>query len=75
MKKYQLYSSDGCHLCEQAHALISELISENTLNVIDIVESEQLVARFGVHIPVFENTETQELVYWPFDKSMIAKVL
>lgn len=61
MIKYNLYGSEGCHLCEQALALCLLVIPEEQLNQIDIVdqervphESKTLVELYGVHIPVIE---------------------
>lgn len=78
MTKYNLYGSEGCHLCEQALALCLLLISDEQLNQIDIVdqetvphESKTLVELYGVHIPVIEklnpeNSAVNQKLFWPF---------
>jgi hypothetical protein len=40
MNKYNLYSSDGCHLCEQALALCLAVLTTRELTVIDIIDQE-----------------------------------
>jgi len=78
MTKYNLYGSEGCHLCEQALAICLSVIPQDQLNLIDIVdqesvahESKTLVELYGVHIPVIEklNPESSaenEKLFWPF---------
>jgi arsenate reductase-like glutaredoxin family protein len=69
--KYHLYSSEGCHLCEQAIDLFSKTSQYNTLKVIDIVDNplkqENLVELYGIHIPVLERLSDKEKLFWPFD--------
>ena len=61
MNKYNLYGSEGCHLCEQALAICSVVLSDDEFEEIDIVEQENvahesktLVELYGEHIPVLE---------------------
>jgi glutaredoxin-related protein len=67
-----LYHTDGCHLCEQAIALLVQYQVEYKL--IDIVYNQELVALFGTRIPVLENTKGQYLD-WPFDYEQIKAFL
>lgn len=61
MIKYNLYGSEGCHLCEQALELCMLVIPQTQLEKIDIVdqesvshESKTLVELYAIHIPVIE---------------------
>ena len=74
-QEFNLYSSEGCHLCEQALALITPLISDEQLMVVDIVEDEQLVALYGVHIPVLERLTDNEKLFWPFSANQVANLI
>jgi glutaredoxin len=49
-----LYTRPGCHLCEEAKALIESLLSEfgATLREVNIDEDEVLRQRYGTDIPV-----------------------
>lgn len=70
MSCYTLYSTWGCHLCEEAEALIHAAGLADQLQVLDIIDDEQLLARFRVHIPVLAGADLQgneSLLYWPFD--------
>lgn len=73
-KTYNLYSSDGCHLCEEALALCEGVISLNNINVIDIVEDEKLVDLYGICIPVLESINSDEKLFWPFTKAHIKEL-
>ncbi|WP_199611586.1 glutaredoxin family protein [Flocculibacter collagenilyticus] len=75
MKTQILYSTDGCHLCEQAWQLIANLRQAAIFEVIDIAKDDQLVAEFGVHIPVIENKEQKLRLYWPFTERQLAEFL
>jgi len=76
--KFNLYSSDGCHLCEQALTLCLTIINRQYLNEIDIVdqafvahENRALLELYGVHIPVLENLTNNEKLFWPFTSEQV----
>lgn len=71
-----LYGTSACHLCEQALAILQELATEIPLNwvEIDIAESDQLMQRYGVKIPVLRSDLGAELC-WPFGKAEVSKFL
>jgi glutaredoxin len=49
-----LYTRRGCHLCEDAKALIQPLLREfcATLREVNIDEDQELTRRYGMDIPV-----------------------
>ncbi len=71
MMQYTLYSTWGCHLCEQAEALLTTAGLE--FQVVDIIDNEQLLQQFREHIPVLAAGD--KLLYWPFDADAIASWL
>ncbi|WP_286272903.1 glutaredoxin family protein [Thalassotalea hakodatensis] len=73
--EYYLYSSEGCHLCEQALQMCNPFIANGKLSVIDIVEQEELVEQYGVHIPVLERLDNGEKLYWPFTPQQINELI
>lgn len=82
VKKFNLYGSEGCHLCEQALAICLPLIPSDDLAQIDIVEQESvpheqatLVELYGVHIPVLERLSDNKKLFWPFDAEQVAGLL
>lgn len=62
-----LYSSDGCHLCEEALALCHQLQTPIMLTIVDIVDEEDLVTHYGEHIPVLQRDSDGKELFWPFD--------
>jgi glutaredoxin len=49
-----LYTRPGCHLCEEAKALIQPLLGEfsATLREVNIDDDAELTRRYGMDIPV-----------------------
>lgn len=65
-----LYSTTGCHLCEKAEDLlkIAEQHLELEWRCVDIVDSEELMARYALRIPVLCDSKSGEELGWPFDE-------
>lgn len=63
------YTTDGCHLCEQAEQVLmtTPLADPVPVSVVDISESEALVGRYGTRIPVLQRDDTGAELNWPFD--------
>ena len=65
------YTTEGCHLCEQAQVLLQDLLREYPakyqIEIVDIVESEALIQQYGTRIPVLVNISAREDLGWPFD--------
>lgn len=85
MKKYNLYGSEGCHLCEQALAICLTVLSTEQLMQIDIIEQESvahekqtLVELYGVHIPVLEklaqDSSQNTKLFWPFTQAQVEQL-
>jgi glutaredoxin len=68
-----LYSTWGCHLCEQAEQLLQHANMTGQFRVVDIVDDEDAFARYRVSIPVVcvGNNE----LCWPFDAIQLASWL
>lgn len=75
IKSLTLYSTDGCHLCENAQRLLRSMpeLRRVTLDVVDIVDDETLFARYGTTIPVL-STAAKELA-WPFNADDVLQLL
>lgn len=72
---YILYSSEGCHLCEQALAMCLPYLSPEQITIVDIVDDESLVERYGVSIPVLKRNVDNEELYWPFTTEQIIEFI
>lgn len=59
-----LYTTLGCHLCDQARELLLTVNSGVAILTVDIAEDDDLIARYGERIPVLAR-DGRELA-WPF---------
>jgi len=66
------FTTAGCHLCEQAAALLQHVAADTPLDIIavEIGDDEALVERYGIRIPVVQFEDGEEL-NWPFDELTI----
>ncbi len=64
----EFFTTEGCHLCEEAEKILQLLISEKhvSVEVIDISSSEELVELYGIRLPVVRNASLNKEVGWPF---------
>lgn len=69
MKQIILYTTSGCHLCEQAKALLEPLVTSRRLwlKEVEIADSDELLAHYGVRIPVIAMGGAGAELNWPFD--------
>lgn len=74
MDHYLLYGTAGCHLCEEAEALLAGWFPHprRALQHQDIAESDELVARYGIRIPVLLRLADGAELGWPFDAGQVA---
>lgn len=72
-----LLSTLGCHLCDEAQALLLTLQGQIKTDVFveDIAESDELVARYGIRIPVLQHEESGAELDWPFDVEILRQWL
>lgn len=70
-----LFGTEGCHLCEQALALLKNAETPLNLSIeeVDIAHEEDLMARYGVRIPVLVNNGRE--LNWPFDQQDLLRFL
>ena len=73
VKRYRLYGTSACHLCEQAETLLEALNEQGvsvTYEKVDIANRDDLFERYGLLIPVLQNPQGSELL-WPFDAAVL----
>lgn len=69
MTRLILYTTLGCHLCEQAREIInhSNYLKDIELELTEIADSDELMKRYGIRIPVVRLDGENEEIGWPFD--------
>ena len=65
----RFYTTAGCHLCDKALALVLEVGQRIPLAIeeIDIAESDPLIEKYGLRIPVLVRDADQRELGWPFN--------
>lgn len=71
--EFVLYSTDSCHLCDLAKALIVEHAQNLPIQIMeqDIAFDEALVSSYGDKIPVLKSEQSQQELCWPFDSTKL----
>ena len=74
MRHLILYSTLGCHLCEQAKALSEPVLADSgiALREVDIADDDALMDVYGVRIPVLRDSASNAELGWPFDAVELA---
>ena len=69
----QLYGTLGCHLCEQAKAMVIAGLPADgyVLQELDISESAELMSLYALRIPVLYRPDLQLELDWPFDEALL----
>ncbi|MGH1373754.1 MAG: glutaredoxin family protein [Cellvibrionaceae bacterium] len=77
MKTLFLYTTLGCHLCEQAKVLAWPVLEHYgyRLQEVEIVDQSQLMELYAVRIPVLAKTQLSEGLGWPFSQQQLADYL
>ncbi len=63
----QLFTTLGCHLCEEAHEQLLSLTGDGmdlSIELVEIADSEDLMDRYGITIPVIRADDRE--IGWPF---------
>ena len=63
-----LYTTSGCHLCDLADSILQRLAQQYPVTIIttEIADNDQLLADYGIRIPVVQFADMTELA-WPFN--------
>ncbi|KGD66619.1 hypothetical protein Y5S_00286 [Alcanivorax nanhaiticus] len=59
-----LYTTLGCHLCEQARELLMMVNPGLEIDAVDVAENDELIAQYGERIPVLSRNGHE--LAWPF---------
>ncbi len=82
-----LYTTVGCHLCEQAEQLLAPVLQylgsdiegnepkRIVLRKVEIADDVGLIADYGVRIPVIRIDGTDRELGWPFDQAQAFEFL
>jgi hypothetical protein len=76
MMELVLFTTQGCHLCEDAHELLLSAAEKHPiqLHLQEIGDDDELVARYGIRIPVVLFPDCTELG-WPFTEDELEQII
>ncbi len=77
MRTLTLFNTSACHLCEQAEALILPELAHAQEQLVreDISESDRLMQRYALTIPVLHRDDTDAELNWPFSSGDVQQFL
>lgn len=74
-----LYTTAGCHLCEQAETVLRQVLEEQELSwqveARDIADDPELVEQYGLRIPVLQRQQDAAELGWPFSHEQLSRWL
>jgi glutaredoxin len=75
--KLVLYTTLGCHLCEQVERMLDDLKAEfpHKLVLLDIANDDALLATYATEIPVLFRPDIDMEFAWPFEKGQLRQFL
>ncbi|WP_439134157.1 glutaredoxin family protein [Pseudomaricurvus sp.] len=75
-KTLYLYTTLGCHLCEDAKVLAWPVLEhfDCRLQEIEIANDDELVERYGIRIPVVRFEGSEQELGWPFTQEQLAQL-
>jgi hypothetical protein len=77
MKTVLFYTTSGCHLCEKARELSQPYLDYYgyMLEEVEISESDALMERYGIRIPVLGRPDNDTELGWPYEPDQLAEFL
>lgn len=77
MQPVRFYTTSGCHLCDEAWALLEPVARRRGLSVecIDIMDDPQAERAYAESIPVIECHPHANPLCWPFDTADLYRYL
>ena len=76
-RKLHLYTTVGCHLCEMAESILDPIADRDQIIIerVEIADSDALLERYGVRIPVIRPHGSTLELGWPFDAEAVELLL
>ncbi len=72
-----LMTTEGCHLCDEAVAVLQQVLvaGQAEIDLVDIVFDPELMQRYAVRIPVLVDRSTGQELGWPFNAQQLRQFL
>lgn len=73
MFNFILFATDGCHLCEDATQILSDLGVDFQMS--DIMDKAEWQEKYALKIPVLWQIDSENQLDWPFDRLAVENFL
>ncbi|NOQ34304.1 MAG: glutaredoxin family protein [Methylococcaceae bacterium] len=76
--KFILFGTSACHLCEQAEAILHDVLirfPNIQLELIDIALQTQWQEQYSIRIPVLFHSQSQHELGWPFNEDDVISLI
>ena len=72
-----LYTTEACYLCEVAEQMLKPLLAQFRLQLkkVNIEDSDELMSKYALRIPVIKKIEAAKDLDWPFDEQELLQYL
>lgn len=73
MLHLELMTTEGCHLCEQAIAILQSVLQpgDAEVDLVDIAYDDRLMELYATRIPVLRAPASGLELGWPFDERQL----
>lgn len=77
MPYLELMTTEGCHLCDQAVAVLLAVLKpgDAEVDLVDIAFDDALMESYATRIPVVREPQTGKELNWPFDEGQFSVFL
>ena len=77
MSSVRFYTTYGCHLCDEAYALLVPVARRlgHSIECVDIMDDPQAEAAYAASIPVIDCEARAGVLRWPFDTASLYRYL
>ena len=73
----RFYTTEGCHLCEMAWALVAPIAEQlgHEIISIDLMDDARAEVLYATAIPVLAREDCNQILQWPFTADEIKEYL
>jgi len=77
MSRLVLFTTDCCHLCDQAVSIVDPIAMKLkvVIEVVEITDNAEWLDKYGLTIPVLSDIQAGKDLKWPFDAMDVESLL
>jgi len=77
VRSFELMTTLGCHLCDDAAQLLVATMSDqlHEVELVEIADDDRLMERYATRIPVLRDVNSGQELGWPFDQQLLIEFI